>query len=139
MFWEALGELYASRTVIPGFETAQGTEVVLWLLSSTGRRPLKDLYHSSRFSEPTVRASLMRLVDQGFATVEGKADDQRQRSARPSQKLLDALVVYRAVLLKVANAANTDSDSPQGLFQEPAVLPIIDLRRGSAAELVDQI
>jgi len=111
MFWKALGELYAARAVVPGFETSQGAEVVLWLLASKGQRPLKDLYRSSQFSEPTARSCLMRLVDQGFATVEGIADDQRQRYARPTPKLLKALAKYRAVLLRVATAAEADSHS----------------------------
>lgn len=87
MFCKALGELYCARAQTPGFETPQGPEVVLWLLNSKGQRPLKDQYRSSWFSEPTTRICLMRLVDQGFATAEGSAVDQRQRFARPTQKL----------------------------------------------------
>lgn len=103
MFWEAWGKLNAARAVVPTFDTPQGTEVVLWLLNSGGKSPLKDLYHSSRFSEPTVRSCLMRLVDQGFATVGTvTVNDQRQRSGRPTQKLLDALAGYRELFLKVA-------------------------------------
>lgn len=111
MFWKALGELYAARAVVPGFETSQGAEVVIWLLASKGQRPLKDLYRSSQFSEPTARSCLMRLVDQGFAAVEGTVDDQRQRFARPTAKLLEAFAGYRAVLLRVATAAEADSHS----------------------------
>ena len=111
MFWESLGDLYAARGLVPGFDTPQGAEVIFWLVKSEGRPPLKDLYRSSQFSEPTLRAYLMRLVDQGFATVKGAEGDLRRRSACPTQKLLEALGGYRELVLKVATAAEVEPDT----------------------------
>jgi len=109
MFCESLGNLIAARALVPGFDTPQGAEVILWLMISEGRQPLKDLYGASQFSEPTLRAYLMRLVDQEFAMFKSGEGDLRRRSACPTPKLLDAFAGYRALLLKVVTAAEAES------------------------------
>src|SRR5262245_12360888 len=60
MFWSALEELHRwERANLPGAASPVGNEVLLWLLKCrTKPRPLKDLYRSSRFSEPTIRNCL---------------------------------------------------------------------------------
>jgi DNA-binding MarR family transcriptional regulator len=106
MFWEALAELYRTRSLVPGFDTRLGAEVVVWLLRSGSRqRPLKDLYRASRYSEPTVRICLMRLVDQGFVNIQRCADDQRQCIAEPTPKFIAAIESYRSIFVRVAAAA----------------------------------
>src|SRR5262245_19217356 len=117
MFREALAELYRTRSLVPGFDTQLGAEVVVWLLRSRSRqRPPKDLYRASRYSEPTVRIYLMRLVDQGFVEIQRCADDQRQCIAEPTPKLIAAIESYRAIFMRVAAAA---SEQPQ-LSDKPA-------------------
>jgi hypothetical protein len=132
MFGDCLKELFAARARIPGFETPQGTAVVLWLIEQRGRFPLKDLYCSSRFSEPTLRAYLFRLVDLGFATIVGDEDDRRRRTAVPTSKLLQALATYRDLFVKVAAAGDPDLLARKEEHREvvrscPDVPPLADL------------
>jgi DNA-binding MarR family transcriptional regulator len=62
-------------------------EIVVWLLESEGSsRSLKDLYHSSRYSEPTIRASLKRLTDHKLVSIETNGTDRRRRVALPTRK-----------------------------------------------------
>jgi DNA-binding MarR family transcriptional regulator len=62
-------------------------EIVVWLLETDGStRSLKDLYRSSRYSEPTIRASLKRLVDHKLVCIETNGSDRRRRVARPTRK-----------------------------------------------------
>src|SRR5262245_12222121 len=70
MFWKAIEHLNRwERAHLPCADTPQGSEVLIWLLRSQSRpRPLKDLYRSSRYSEPTLRACLKTFVDLGFIT-----------------------------------------------------------------------
>lgn len=120
MFWEALAELYRTRSLVPGFDTQLGAEVVVWLLRSRSRqKPLKDLYRTSRFSEPTVRLYLMRLVDQGFVDLQRCADDQRQCIAEPTPKLIAAIESYRTIFMKVADLASEQMPLPDPM-PEPA-------------------
>ena len=50
MFGDVLQEHFDARARIRGFETPQGSEVVLWLVVHGGQVPLKNLYRSSRYS-----------------------------------------------------------------------------------------
>jgi len=121
MFWEALAELYRTRSLVPGFDTQLGAEVVVWLLRSRSRqRPLKDLYRASRYSEPTVRIYLMRLVDQGFVEIQRCADDQRQCIAEPTPKLIAAIESYRAIFMRVADVASEQAPSADAMPDQPA-------------------
>lgn len=121
MFWEALAELYRTRSLVPGFDTQLGAEVVVWLLRPQSRqKPLKDLYRASQFSEPTVRIYLMRLVDQGFVDIQRCADDQRQCIAEPTPKLLAAIEAYRAIFMRVASAASEPTPLPDTVPAQPA-------------------
>mgnify|MGYP000914057430 CR=1 FL=1 len=81
MFWQALEQLRCwERDNLPGADTAVGNEVLVWLLKSKNQpRPLKDLYQSSRFSEPTIRNCLKQFSSLGFAIIESNGKDQRAR------------------------------------------------------------
>ena len=81
MFWQALEQLRCwERDNLPGADTAVGNEVLVWLLKSKNQpRPLKDLYQSSRFSEPTIRNCLKQFSSLGFAIIESNGKDMRAR------------------------------------------------------------
>ena len=101
MVWQMVSDLHEIRGLLPGFDTPEGAEVLFWVLkSAAGPRPLKDLYRSSRFSEPTVRRCLMRLVDQGLVSIQVSDDDERQRYAEPTTKLKSAADAYRTLFMK---------------------------------------
>lgn len=111
MFWTALEELHRwERTYLFGAATPVGTEVLIWLLKSTSRpRPLKDLYRSSRFSEPTIRNCLKDLSALGFVTLETNGDDMRTRYARATPKLEQTIVEYRRRFQAVAEEAKREA------------------------------
>lgn len=81
MAWEILQELDTwQRTHLPKSETGAGQEVLIWLLRTRrAPRPLKDLYRSSRYSEPTVRAVLRAFVDEKLVEFEVNDEDHRNR------------------------------------------------------------
>lgn len=83
------------RENLPGAETPQGQEVLVWLLKSASNpRPLKDLYRSSRYSEPTIRTYLKQFVERGFVEIRISDDDLRTRYAYPTQRLGEAVDSY---------------------------------------------
>lgn len=110
MFWQALEKLHAwERSNIPGANTALGTEVLIWLLKSKRRpRALKDLYRSSRFSEPTIRNLLRSYSDHGLVVLESNGDDMRSRFARATPKLDLILTEYRRRFHELAVMAKDD-------------------------------
>jgi len=107
LFWQALELLHRwERENLPGADTPQGSEVLVWLLKSNNRpRPLKDLYRSSRFSEPTVRSCLKVFVTHGFVMIESNGDDMRTRFARATPKLERTVTEYRRRFHEVAALA----------------------------------
>lgn len=109
-FWQALESLHKwERQNLPGADSAQGTEVLLWLLKSQSTpRPLKDLYRSSRISEPTIRACLKTFVALGFAVIESNGHDMRTRFARATPKLEMTINEYRRRFQIVADLAAKD-------------------------------
>ncbi len=96
MFWQAVEALHEwERCNLPGVSTPQGNEVFVWLLKSQAEsRPLKDLYHSSRYSEPTTRACLKHFVDKGFVLIEAGGHDGRTRLARWTPKFEEIVNEY---------------------------------------------
>ena len=76
-----------------------GAEVLVWLLKGEFEpRPLKDLYRSSRFSEPTLRSLLKSMVEDGFIVIEPRPDDMRVRTVQLTGKLLSRVEQYLALL-----------------------------------------
>jgi hypothetical protein len=114
MFWQALERLHAwERSNIPGANTALGNEILIWLLKSKKRpRSLKDLYRSSRFSEPTVRNLLRSYGDHGLVLIESNGDDMRSRFARATPKLDQVLSEYRQRFHELAGLAKDDELLP---------------------------
>lgn len=96
MFWKAVEALHRWELEnLPGVDTPQGSEVLIWLLESQAKpRPLKHLYRSSRYSEPTARACLKYLVDKGLVLIETGGHDGRTRVARCTPKLQNSLKEY---------------------------------------------
>lgn len=122
MFWKALDHLHQwQREHLPECESPQGNDVLMWLLRCEGLpRPLKDLYRSSRFSEPTLRSSLRAFVDRGLVEIEVNGDDMRNRFARVTPKFVQTIEAYRqqfgeiAVLLDLPDVpANPPADRVQ--------------------------
>jgi hypothetical protein len=107
MFWQAIEQLHKwERRHLPGADAPQGAEILIWLLKSqNSRRPLKDLYRTSRYSEPTIRAYLRMFVARGFCVVESNGDDMRTRFARPTPKLEMAVQEYQQCFREVASLA----------------------------------
>jgi len=97
MFWKALDKLHRwQRENLPECGSPQGNDVLIWLLKCQGKpRPLKDLYRSSRFSEPTLRGCLRAFVDRGLVEIEVSGDDMRNRFARTTPKLEATMAGYR--------------------------------------------
>lgn len=112
MFWDALEELHRwERSNLPGATTPVGYEILIWLLKSKTRpRPLKDLYRSSRFSEPTIRNCLRELSALGFVALESNGDDMRTRYARATPKLELKIAEYRQRFQAAAKAASADPE-----------------------------
>ena len=103
-------DLLAARARLSGFDTPLGTEVLIWLLKSPGRpRPLKDLYLSSRFSEPAIRSFLAHQADLGCVVKFSKDDDGRQRFVLPTPKLMAKVEAYWSLIVK---ATEPSSGSP---------------------------
>jgi hypothetical protein len=125
MFWNALESLHRwERANLPGAATPVGNEVLLWLLKcKTKPRPLKDLYRSSRFSEPTIRNCLRELSALGFVAVESNCGDMRTRYARATPKLELKIAEYRKRFQEVAEQAGKEPSSAVGLsaFQTECV------------------
>ena len=110
MVWQLFSTLREMSALLPGFETPEGAEVLLWVFKQHHRpRPLKDLYRSSRFSEPTLRKCLRRLVDKGFVSIDARDDDERQRCVQPTPKLILAMEQYRTLFIKAAEACALES------------------------------
>lgn len=116
-FWHALESLHRwERENLPGADTPQGNEVLVWLLKSKSRpRPLKDLYRSSRFSEPTVRSCLKVFVSHGFVIIESNGEDMRTRFARGTLKLEKTVNEYRHRFHEVALLAHKEGVAGSGL------------------------
>ncbi|MGD9885819.1 MAG: hypothetical protein AB7I59_31395 [Geminicoccaceae bacterium] len=131
MFWQALEQLRCwERDNLPGADTAVGNEVLVWLLKSKHQpRPLKDLYRSSRFSEPTIRACLKQFSSLGFAIIESNGKDQRARYARATGKLETTVDDYRRRFQEVAEMARHDGLIPPAPRRRPGAAP-----RGLQAE-----
>lgn len=118
--WKALDHLHQwERDNLPESETAAGGEILIWLLKCKGRpRPLKDLYRSSRFSEPTIRASLRTFVERGFVEIDVNDKDMRNRFAYVTPKFQKTIEAYwqrfnEVVLLLEATEQATREDNPQ--------------------------
>lgn len=111
MFWRALEQLHLwERENLPGADTAVGNEVLVWLLKSKSKpRPLKDLYRSSRFSEPTIRNCLKEFAALGFASIVSNGHDMRSRSARATPKLEMTVAEYRRRFQEVAELARAEA------------------------------
>lgn len=121
MFWRALEQLHLwERENLPGADTAVGNEVLVWLLKSKNKpRPLKDLYRSSRFSEPTIRNCLKEFAVLGFAAIESNGLDMRTRFARATPKLEITVAEYRKRFQEVAELARVETSSRLTVLSPP--------------------
>ena len=106
MFVDALVQLHTwRREHLPGADTPQGAELLVWILKA-GRTqaPLKELYRSSRFSEPTVRARLNAFIEHGLVVIELDANDSRKHLIRNTAKLDMIVAEYIKRIDDVAKA-----------------------------------
>ena len=104
---------------MPVLDMPQGAEVLVWLLKGSRSRPLKDLYRSSRFSEPTMRAVLKALADDGFIVIERSPDDLRVRTVHLTSKLTTRVQEYLDLLRACApsrQAPSPDADRDDRLL-----------------------
>ena len=94
--WKVLEHLHAwQRANLPGCESPHGNEILIWLLKcGTSPRPLKDLYRSSRYSEPTVRTSLKAFVEAGLVELQVGGGDMRNRFARVTPQFETLVAAY---------------------------------------------
>jgi len=120
LFWQALELLHAwERKHLPGADTAVGNEVLVWLLKSRRKpRPLKDLYRSSRFSEPTIRKSLKEFVDLGFAIIQSNDHDMRNRFAQATPKLETVVAEYQKRFQEIADLAHVETSAKAPSIQK---------------------
>ncbi|MFO1081060.1 MAG: hypothetical protein U1E23_10615 [Reyranellaceae bacterium] len=100
----ALKALYEwERNNLPCRNTPEARELLLWLLKPQGgARLLKDLYRSSRFSEPTMRQCLKHFERDGFIVIEENDSDMRARCAKPTAKLWDVMAEYQRKFSEIA-------------------------------------
>lgn len=114
MFWEAVERLHRwERENLPGADTPHGSEVLIWLLKCQEEpRPLKHLYRSSRYSEPTLRACIRSYVDRGFVVLESRGNDMRTRYARATSKLEARITDYQERFREVATLAAAEGIVP---------------------------
>jgi hypothetical protein len=131
MFWEGIEYLHRwEREHLPGEDAPQGREVLVWLLKSQNEpRPLKDLYRSSRFSEPTVRACLKIFIERGFV-VESSGLDRRTRVARATPKLDARVKAYQERFQEVA-AGSIPTSSLAALPKPAEMLALVRSRFGA--------
>lgn len=131
MFWKALDDLHRwQRENLPEAETPQGTEILLWLLKSRAKpRPLKDLYRSSRFSEPTLRACLRSFIESALVELEMNGRDKRNRLARVTPKFESTVEAYHkqfTTVVQLLDAIDRADLPGQGLLSmihaEPTTL-----------------
>ena len=121
------------RKHMPILDMPKGGEVLVWLLKGGARpRPLKDLYRSSRFSEPTVRGVLKALVDDGYILIDRNPEDLRVRTVHLTPKLLAKVQEYLELLRKCAEPATgrapaPSSSGPTAVSSQPAGNPPLDL------------
>lgn len=110
MFLNALEQLHRwRREHLPGADTPQGAELLIWLLKcDRDRLPLKELYRSSRFSEPTVRTRLNAFIADGLAIVELDGNDARRHLVRSTAKLDKIIAEYIEQIDQVARASLGD-------------------------------
>lgn len=102
------------RKHMPILDMPKGGEVLVWLLKGGARpRPLKDLYRSSRFSEPTVRGVLKALVDDGYILIDRNPEDLRVRTVHLTPKLLAKVQEYLELLRKCAQP-DVSAPAPSG-------------------------
>ncbi len=102
------------RKHMPILDMPKGGEVLVWLLKGGARpRPLKDLYRSSRFSEPTVRGVLKALVDDGYILIDRNPEDLRVRTVHLTPKLLAKVQEYLELLRKCAQPS-ASAPAPPG-------------------------
>ncbi len=104
MFWQTLEKLQRwQRKNLPGIETKQGIDLLVWLLKNEGRpRLLKDLYRSSQCSEPTIRAVLKVFAGAGLVVIEHATKDSRRKYVRASPELYRIVAEYQALLKDLA-------------------------------------
>jgi DNA-binding MarR family transcriptional regulator len=112
MFLDALEQLHRwRRKHLPGAETPQGAELLVWVLKNCDQgAPLKELYRSSRFSEPTVRASLKQFLAGALVTVEVDAEDSRRHLVRSTPKLEKTVNDY---VLRIRDVAKASLNEPR--------------------------
>jgi len=106
VFVDALEQLHTwRREHLPGADTPQGAELLVWILKAgRTRAPLKELYRSSRFSEPTVRARLNAFIEHGLVVIELDANDSRKHLIRNTAKLDMIVAEYIKRIDDVAKA-----------------------------------
>lgn len=104
MVWEVLEELDAwQRAHLPRIETGVGQEVLIWLLRTRhAPRPLKDLYRSSRYSEPTVRAVLRSFVDGKLVELEVNDVDHRNRLPQVTPRFDSVIMELQGRLAEIS-------------------------------------
>lgn len=103
------------RRHMPFLYMPQGSEVLVWLLKGgTGPRALKDLYQTSRFSEPTLRGVLKSMVDDGFIVIEPSPDDLRVRAVYLTSKLLSKVQEYLQLLRECSEFPDASELGPCG-------------------------
>jgi len=125
MVWKALDQLHRwQRENLPECGSPQGNDVLVWLLKcQAAPRPLKDLYRSSRFSEPTLRACLRAFVDRGLVEIEVNGDDMRNRFARVTPKFRTTIAAYRQRFGEIAAMVGAIERPALPVAPSPAARP----------------
>lgn len=93
MIWEAL-ELFREweRKTVPGVNTRFVLALLVWLYKeSSGPKTVGDLYKSSGYSEPTMRACLQEFLRLGLVAIEKDTQDPRRSVVRGTPRLYESI------------------------------------------------
>lgn len=111
MIWQAL-ELFCDwqRKTVPGVNTRFVLALLLWLHKESSKpKAVGDLYRSSGYSEPTMRACLQEFLRIGLVVVEKDTQDPRRSVVRGTPRLYQSIESLDDRLLR-----KPDRDPPKG-------------------------
>lgn len=121
--WQVLKEIQVwERENLPCLRHPEGKEVLLWVLKCrTERLPLKDLYGTSRYSEPTIRRCLKEFISLGLLVLEPSDKDKRESFARPTQRMDELITDYILKMKKCSTSGELYADQSEQMGKKSAI------------------
>lgn len=123
MIWEAL-ELFREweRKTVPGVNTRFVLALLVWLHEESSKpKTVGDLYRSSGYSEPTMRACLQEFLRIGLVVVEKDTQDPRRSVVRGTPRLYQSIESLDKRLLKKKDRVTPRQTNPGLARSHPVV------------------